>query len=538
MRKAAIAGFLGTALIGAFAFALTARQGDAPQGGVAVVAAPASADTPAAAYPQPQAVAIGDAPLTQIGTVKPRSAAELKAANLDSLFSIGGETTDRNYSTYANWKSYLGQLGIRHARVQTGWADIQKTKDAPYDYAKLDAIVTDMKTQSVQPWFDLMYGNRNYTGGGGTDLGAGIPLAGTPGRTAWIKFVKDVVGHFKAGPNQVTEWQIWNEPDSNTSAADYGDFAAETANAIYAVQGNDAKILVAGLTGYFSNSYVRTMLEHFDAGRNPSIKGSNIQVVYHGYTQDPDKLYVDGYDTFKNFRAQVENAPRGYSIRMGEAGAPSQRQSSFSLNNIDWTEDSQAKWILRRALGDVYLGIPTNIFTMVDLHYAVQGKNTKGLLRTGDWSSVGPTYGDQTVKSAKVAYGAVQALAAIFDNRLVPIAKEVAGCTPPVGFTVQAYTRLDPGNVRRNMLVVWRDSDRPGVNEATITISFTCTGFNFPRFAMQPTLRPRYTDLLTRKVYAMNDVSMVQNGSGSVTVSGIPVYDGPVILSDQGIVLF
>ena len=75
-------------------------------------------------------------------------------------------------------------------------------------------------------------------------------------------------------------------------------------------------------------------------------------------------------------------------FRQGEQGAPSTNIPRFALNNHDWTEVSQTKWILRRMLGDIGHGVPSLVFTMADLRYLLgeNGQdtvlNTKGLLAT------------------------------------------------------------------------------------------------------------------------------------------------------------
>ncbi|MCH4895051.1 hypothetical protein GO308_18280 [Sphingomonas sp. SFZ2018-12] len=467
-----------------------------------------------------------------LGTVTPRSAAQLKAAGITSPFSIGGETTDRNFSTYANWRTYLGPLGFPKARVQTGWADVERVRGT-YDFAKLDTIVTDMKAQSVEPWFDLVYGNALYSGGGGTGLGAALPSAGSEGRAAWLNFVRATVAHFNTPERKVTEWQIWNEPDLGpNSASVYATFAAQTARAIKEVQ-PEAKILLGGFTqGVISNNYQygQTVLTNFANEKGSTVPNADVQVVYHPYNANPDASYSS---TFDSFRASAE--ARGFTIRQGENGAPSASQPEFALNNLPWTEDAQAKWALRRLLGDFRRGIESNLFTLTELHYA-SAKNLKGILQTGAWSSAAPTYGDQTVQRPKAAYRAVQSLAAIFDSRLTSLFNQ--GCTLPSGYTIQAYTRLDANDIRRNMLVVWRNNARPGENEATAAINITCTVFQFPRFASNPTLRPRYVDLLTGRVYALTSSTTVVQGASGVTITGLPVYDSPVVLADQGIALF
>ena len=76
------------------------------------------------------------------GQVQPRHARDI----VSSRFSIGAETMDRDYTIYANWREYLGPLGAKRARIQSGWA---KCDDGSgnYRWDWLDEIIPDMVEQ-------------------------------------------------------------------------------------------------------------------------------------------------------------------------------------------------------------------------------------------------------------------------------------------------------------------------------------------------------------------------------------------------------
>lgn len=470
----------------------------------------------------------------QIGVVTPRSTTQLAAAGLTSLFSIGAEQTDRGFSTYSKWSSYLAPLGIPAARVQTGWGDVEKVRGV-YDFSKLDEIYDGMAAVSVKPWFDLQYGNPIYTGGGTTQASGKLPDATTEARAAWLAFVRATVQHFSSGGRVVNEWEIWNEPNIHSiTAADYATFAAQTAQQIKAIAPS-AKILVGVFSGFPASSYRTTVLNNFNGQKGPTVPSADVQVNYHPYEANPDNSYDIRYDTLLS-----AVAAKGFTLRQGENGAPS-GGGAGALNNLPFNETRQAKWNLRRMLGDFYRGLPSNLFTITDTHM-IGVINTKGLLVTvGGASATPPTYGDQTVSRPKVAYGSVRALAAIFDSRVQPLAN--SGCTAPAGYSVQTYTRLDPGNIVRNAMVVWRttppagtDSAGTGIDASTTDITVSCTAFQFPRFKSNSSLRPRYTDLLPAKVYELLTSGTVVHSTAGVTVSDLRVYDSPVIIADQGIV--
>lgn len=477
--------------------------------------------TPAMAQQAPAPTSRADPPTptyTPIGKVKPRSALEMRERGITSPFTIGTETTDRDFSIYDNWRKWLGPLGIPNARVQTGWHDIEKTPGV-FDFAKLDHIVRGMKADGVQPWMDLNYGNPLYPGGGQAALSGGLPVIGSEGYEKWKEYVRRTVRHFARGPLKVTEWQIWNEPDGGPNkAADYVTLAVDTARIVKEEQ-PEARLLIGAFTGAVPGSkteYALEVIRSFKTQTGDSIPSRDIDVVYHPYSANPDESYA----RLDPIRAVVSQA--GYGFRQGENGTNSQRQPHFALRDHDWTETSQAKWALRRVLGDFHYGVKTNLFTFVDLHYD-RSKNNKGLLLTGEWNPNPPTRGDQTVKRPKVAYRAVQAMAAIFDDRLKPVPN--AGCTAPAGYTVHAYARGSAGK----LLAVWRNTDRPGAAEQVADIDLTCTGFAFGK------PKQTYTDLIDGSVYAVGKGVVTRAGKG-VAIKGLRTYDSPVLLADDGLV--
>lgn len=66
----------------------------------------------------------------KIADIKPRNASGIQASN----WNIGAETMDRDYTIYENWKEYLAPLGIKKARLQSGWARTE-IKPGVYNFA-------------------------------------------------------------------------------------------------------------------------------------------------------------------------------------------------------------------------------------------------------------------------------------------------------------------------------------------------------------------------------------------------------------------
>ncbi|MDN3921458.1 hypothetical protein [Roseateles violae] len=485
--------------------------------------------------------------LPYVGSVKPRSTAEMRSAGITSPFGIGGETTDRGYSTFSMWKDHLGPLGAQKIRVQSGWHFIEKTITTPasYDFGTLDAIVDGVRAQGVQPLVFLGYGNEQAgcVDCGTKGLGGAVPTGA--GRQRFIEFVKATVKRYNEPTVRVSDWQLWNEPDGHVAAADYGPLIVEMAKAIKSVQPG-AKITIGsfttGVLGGTASSgyaYAQQVLDYFAANKGPTVPNADVSVGYHPYWSPPDyDSYASELAKFDAFRTLVEG--KGFRIRMDESGAPSGPCQYYAFCALDsgWNEESQAKWMLRRMLGDFARGIESSIFTITDLHYD-SGKNPKGLLETGTWvwdpNNPGVKNGDQSVKRRKQAYGSYQNATAIFDSRLVRITDH--GCTAPWGYTVHAYKRDDAG-VERRFLAVWnRTLALPTSSTAVSNIDISCSNFHFTRYAQVNTLLPRFVNLLDGKVYATSTAMVTSNNAAthSLSLKAVPASDAVVLIADQGI---
>jgi len=413
-----------------------------------------------------------------IGRIKPRAATEIAGSN----WSVGAETMDRDFTIYANWKKYLGPLGAKAARVQSGWAKTEKEKGR-YDWAWLDEIIPDMAAQGVRPWVCLCYGNPIYEGGGGTGLGGGLPKG--VALDAWDRYVAAVVERYG---KHVNTWEIWNEPAG--PIVNYAELVVRTAKIIRRIQPK-ARIIAAAWGD------TKAILEHLK--QNDALGLVN-EFTYHPYRYNPDETYRSAAPKLKALLASYASH---LTLRQGENGAPSEPGSFGAIAKYEWTEEKQAKWALRRLLGDLGNDIPSSYFSICDMQYPDR-RNFKGLLAIND---------DKTVHHAKLAYFAVQRIMAIFDNtvrRLPDFAGKITGAAPTNTFALFAY-RTDAA---ANIVTLWRDSHRPGEHPEAERVTVTLPGLKFTE--------PVYVDMLTGKVYAL-----------PVSFTQVPIYDSPVLIAEK-----
>jgi hypothetical protein len=434
---------------------------------------------------------------TYLGKVRPRHAREVQSSN----WSVGAETMDRDFTVYAHWKNYLGPLGVKKARIQSGWAKTEKEK-GKYDWAWLDEIVFDMVDQGVEPWVCLCYGNPVYEGGGGTGLGGGLPQS-EQALEAWDRYVAAVVDRYK---KHVDDWEVWNEPDLRqaNAAGHYADFLVRTAQTVRRQQ-PDAKILGFAMAG-IRLPWVRQVL---DLVKQQDKLDLIDELTYHPYSYNPD----DSYKAVQQLQALVHSYSTKIALRQGENGAPSQRGSFGALADYDWTEARQAKWALRRLLGDLGRDIPTSYFSICDMQYPDR-RNYKGLLAIHD---------DKTVDHAKKAYGAVQNVAAVFDStvrRIGDFDARIDGAAPSSTFAVFAYRKDNGGPI----VTVWRSSDRPGARPDAEPVTVSLPGLKFEE--------PVWVDLATGRVYKIADSLWTQD-QDTASFQEVPVYDSVVLIAER-----
>jgi len=441
----------------------------------------------------------------EVGKVSPKHAKKIKASNL----WIGGETLDRDYANYHEYKSYLGPLGAKKLRLQSGWAKTEKVKGV-YDFAWMDAIVDDALSQGVQPWIQISYGNPIYEGAGTVDLGGGIPH-GEEGLAAWERYSRALVNHFK---DRVDEWEIWNEPDLGNNKKNpeiYSELFFRTGKIIRELQ-PEATIVALAIT-HFDINYTTAFFEYLKE-RNAT---SYVDVItFHGYPKIPESSFggLDGY------RKLVWGYNPKVKFWQGETGCPSTKGSSGALGDHDWTELTQAKWNIRRALSHIGRDIPFSMFLLCEFSYfnhpgyANRNKlNTKGMLKTNEKT--------QVVEHVKQAYYAYQNLCSVF----------TADAVAQTGFNYSANKDAEKLTVfafkhakkNAHAVTVWYSDQIPSdVNDfRTLTLSFD----------QLEVKKPVYVDIRTGKIYEIPKENMKkENGKTLVTV---PVYDSPCVITDS-----
>lgn len=433
-----------------------------------------------------------------IGTIRPRSTKQIAA----SYITVGCETLDRNLAVWNNYKNYLPPLGVKKIRLQAGWARCESVKGV-YNWQWLDSIINFAMDNGIQPWLQTSYGNPVYPGGGGTGLLNSL-MKSDEAYAAWDRWVNALVTRYK---DRVKEWEIWNEPDhpmQNNSPELIAELNMRTAEIIKKIQ-PDAHIAGLAFASNRNTEYLDKFLKAIaDKGKLSLFEW----ISYHSYDARPE----DAYSMEKVFALQKVMAKYSSTLklRQGENGAPSTYIPSFALSNLYWTEYTQAKYNLRRLLGDLGHNIETSVFTIIDIWYRPV-LNTKGLIQS-----------DTTMMAvrAKVAYYAVQNLAAVFDADLVLDQSQNISNMGGHHLSVYGFRQKKTG---LPVLAFWLDS--AGVSNSFTTKPETLTVENCTF------KKPVWVDLLSGRVYRIPLNQWHKKGT-MVSIS-VPAYDSPVLLTDE-----
>jgi hypothetical protein len=437
--------------------------------------------------------------MKRIGSIKPRSTTDIEASRI----TVGCETLDRNLAVWDNYKYYLKPLGVKKIRLQAGWAKCEKVKGT-YDWKWLDDIIDYAVANGMQPWLETSYGNPIYKGGGGTGLLNSL-MTSPEAFEAWDHWVAALVTRYK---DRVKEWEIWNEPDhpaQKISPETTAELNLRTAVIIKTIQ-PEAKIAGGAFASNSNQEYLDRFLKVIaDQGKLHLFTW----ISYHSYTMRPE----DAYDKRKvlGLKAVIEKYSKTLLLRQGENGAPSTYIPSFALSEYYWSEYTQAKYDMRRLLGDLGHDIETSVFTIIDIYYKPV-INTKGLIQSDiTMAAIRP----------KVAYYAVQNIAAIFDNNLMLNPAFRYSTTDKVSLSINGYqTKTN----KSELIAVWLDSANVTNSFATTPINITIENAHFKK--------PVYVDLMTGNIYDIPKKNWNRNGN-TYHFSSLPVYDAPVLITEK-----
>ena len=427
--------------------------------------------------------------LKQIGWLATKHSKEIGS----SSWSVGCETLDRDYAKFSIYKNYVGELGVKHARLQSGWAKCEKEK-GKYNFAWLDSCVYGLAEQSVKPWICLCYGNPLY--GAGIRLGAKI-FTDDKTMDAWLKYVGTTVERYKS---IVTEWEVWNEPNGGNGSSEYANLLIKTAEIIKKVQ-PESKIMGFSLAG-IPLKFAEEVFEYLKINNKIDLID---YLSYHPYTNNPD----DSYSDVEKLEALKNKYNPNIKLFQGENGCPSQLEWTHAICYYPWTEISQAKWFMRRMAGDHVRNIPTSIFTMIDLKY-FNMLQSFGLIRSNLLHEI--IY-------KRPSYYGVQHMVSFFDSSVESVGQ--------LEYTSNAYRKITAAGFRKEnspIALVWYNDQIPGDEMKWDLINLTIKKTNFND--------PVYVEMVSGKVFEINKSDWENKGT-DVVFKNLPVWDSVIMLVER-----
>ena len=444
--------------------------------------------------------------MKRVGTLAPRGVKDIRSSN----WTLGCEVLDRDFAKFDEYKRFLAPLGIKKIRLQAGWAKCERVKGV-YDFSWLDHQVDFALAQGIAPMLETDYGNPVYEGGGGWDLAGGFPTS-EEGLAGWDAWVDALSKHFSG---RVKDWAMWNEPDIGTPKKTPAAIAAFNVRTAKIIRRNVPNAYVAGL------SLARNKAEFLEEclkemGEDVKLFDS---IIYHGYAPAPEMSYAQ-VEAQKAVLARYNPAAK---MRQGENGCPSEMATRFALSRIPWSEYSQAKWDMRRMLGDLGHDVESSVFTICDFNHKGREINLKGLLRAD---------ARHNLVSVKRAYYAVQNVAGLFDDtwsRVKGSNYDTGFGTRDVSISTYEYAR----KTGERLFVFWahgtdKKFERPGDSFETRPAVFKYMG--------KPLADPVWIDMLTGRVYAFPKENVIVPEKGGVRYLDVPVYDSPCVLTERSAV--
>ncbi|MEM1989737.1 MAG: cellulase family glycosylhydrolase [Candidatus Bathyarchaeia archaeon] len=343
--------------------------------------------------------------MERIGFINPRKSQEIDG----SPFGIGCEDiinpvypykiSDANFPknplSPAEIAEYVASLGVKWCRIWAEWPLIV-TSNGKYKWDKMDEAIEELTKRKIRPFICLCshYGSHFEL----------PPTTSTEKMRSWLNFVKVLVERYC---EKVSHWEIWNEPNTayfwkpEPNVEEYALLVKEVSKTIKNIDPN--AVILAGVTAMVDMEFSERLLA----------RGTSLFInkfVFHPYGEIPEET-IKPINQLKRLLEMQENR---IGLWQGECGYPSTENTAGWYGTGPWGEKIQAKWILRRLLTDLSIGVEVScIYTLLEQmaeienpesdDYGKEGVNTKGLLRFGLWQP-------------KPSYFAYQNLTSLIDN--------------------------------------------------------------------------------------------------------------------------
>lgn len=458
--------------------------------------------------------------LEKIGKVIPKSSCDIGFSRI----SLGFEKLDRDVFDPEKAYDKVAKIGVKLARIQSGWARTEKKKGV-YDFEWIDKIVDNFLKRDIEPWVCLCYGNELYNEEAKNVFGAVgcAPIFTDEQKNGWENYVKAFVKHFE---NRINYYEVWNEPDGQwcwkpgPNAVELGMFTRDTGRYIKEIK-PDAKV-IGGVVCTRDLAYLNDALK--------TGMGDYIDFIsFHEYTHDETSVF----ETVEAYRELAHFYNPSIEIIQGESGSQSRTGGHGAVCGMGWTEEIQAKQLARHMLCDLISGVHfTSYFSCMDMIEALNGAvdNTASYLDYGYFGVLGADF-DENGKSVgtyyeKPSYYTLQNICSVF-------AEDFKLCKIPLMFCGGYSEFVGENRVVRKELITGAFEKENGKcfvywypsNILTTTVETVADMTFFTEYD-----KFKIIDIMDGTVYKIPDRMIENKGNGVYHIKDMPVKDTPLLL--------
>lgn len=460
--------------------------------------------------------------LIKIGEIKAKNSKDIGVSKI----GIGFEKLDRDAFEPSKCYDKISELGVKWARIQSGWAKTEKERGV-YDFVWLDEIVNNLIAHGLKPWMCLCYGNGLYSEFAAQQFGAvGVPPINTPeAEKAWENYVKATVKHYEG---RIDTFEVWNEPDglwgwkTGVNGAEYGAFTDKTAQ--YVKEVNPNAYVIGGVMCKKNLMFL-----------NPAMAaglGRNIDAIsFHEYSHDEGSVK----QTVSAYRALSKLYGKELEIVQGESGSQSRSGGCGAVKTGAWTQRKQAKQLLRHAIADLMAGVKfTSYFSCIDMFEALNGTmdNPDSYKDFGYFGVLGADFDEKGhatgTYTPKLSYRALQVLASL-------MCEKVELCEIPLIIRTPKDCGRTYEKSRGVTDIVYQGFKKPNGSYAYVywcptnimTTEYEST-ISFRIATMGKALR--IVDMMDGSIYEMPEDMYIKDELGTYEVLDLPVKDYPMMI--------
>lgn len=469
----------------------------------------------------------GGASFEFLGKMKNLKSSEIT----ESGVSIGFECLDRDMFDPKMCYDKLSSIGVKNARVQTGWWKCEKEKGV-YDWTWLDNIVTNLQSRGIKVWFNVGFGNKLYMKDTYGEASVGhVPIHyGKECTTAWLNFCRELAKRYR---DTIDYFEIWNESNNSSfwrpKEPDPEEFSRLLKITAKAIREGHPSAKCGGCVSGFPKPFLSSMVR-------PEVSPFSQLDFFalHPYDPLPELSWENKVNWLKSIFKGIGRGGKDIEIWQGESGFASWTPKKYwQMRIVRESERAQAVWLLRRFVLDFSMDLPmSSYFQMADMMEKgyQMGSNEQGarvVARQGILNGL--------VYTPKPAFYALGNVCAVFRDGLRPI-KEKCFAAHYDGVREQSRSLSFLKNVQVSTLTFSRGREPYYFYYMPVDPQHFWEDKNaittleiFKRPGLKEVKKPVLVNMLSGDVYAITP----RRKGDKVYLDNLPLSDTPMLICDR-----